>query len=206
MIPDVLAGLLRVMTGARPRWVGCVPEDRPRIYFANHSSNLDGPTIWSLLPRPLRRVTRPVAAQDYWSAGPIRRYLATRVFNALLIERRNPTPRNNPLEPMVCAVQGGSSLIVFPEGTRNHGDEPGEFKAGLFYLAKRCSGVELIPVLLDNFSRILPKGELLPIPLIGSVSFGAPLCLGDHESRDEFLARARQSVINLRNSPLGDPC
>ncbi|HVJ84102.1 MAG TPA: lysophospholipid acyltransferase family protein [Caulifigura sp.] len=200
MIPDLAAAAMRAVTGVVPRWVGCGPEPRPRIYFANHSSHLDGPTIWGTLPRSLRRLTRPVAAHDYWTASRFRRYLATQVFNAVLVERKNPTPRNNPLDHMLAAMGAESSLIVFPEGTRFHNPEPAEFKPGLYYLAKRRPDLELVPVLLDNLNRILPKGELLPVPLIGSVTFGAPIRLEEHEGRDQFLTRARQSVIDLRTN------
>lgn len=198
MIPDIAAAAMRTITGVVPRWTGCAPEPRPRVYFANHSSHLDGPTIWGTLPRLLRQKTRPVAAHDYWTASRFRLYLATEVFNAVLVERRNPTPRNNPLDHMLAAIGTDSSLIVFPEGARFHDPEPATFKPGLYYLAKRRPDLELVPVLLDNLNRILPKGELLPVPLIGSVTFGAPIRLEADEGRDPFLARARQAVIDLR--------
>jgi 1-acyl-sn-glycerol-3-phosphate acyltransferase len=200
MTAGMLAAAMRVVTGIVPRWVGCLPDPRPRVYFANHSSNLDGPTIWAALPSHVRCVTRPVAALDYWTAGRIRKYLATDVFNAVLIDRKVPTPRNNPLDHMLNAIGQTGSLIIFPEGGRFDGPDPVEFKPGLFYIAKKRPDLELVPVLLDNLNRILPKGELLPVPLIASVTFGTPIRLEAGESRDPFLARARQSVIQLRNS------
>jgi 1-acyl-sn-glycerol-3-phosphate acyltransferase len=77
----VIAGLLRLVTGAQARWKGTDPI-RPdgaipqRVFFANHTSNLDAPVIWASLPTPVRRLTRPVAARDYWEAAPVRRKIA----------------------------------------------------------------------------------------------------------------------------------
>src|SRR5262249_50037397 len=79
------AALVRLLTGLNGRWRGCAPDERQRVYFANHTSNLDGPALWAALPPPVRELTRMVAARDYWDAGPIRRHFARNVFNAVLI-------------------------------------------------------------------------------------------------------------------------
>ena len=120
----MVAGLIRLVTGAQARWKGADPV-RPdgsvpqRIFFANHTSNLDAPVIWASLPTPVRRVTRPVAARDYWDAGPVRRRIANGTFRAVLIERKNVTKSNNPLVVMEAALAAGDSLILFPEGGRS---------------------------------------------------------------------------------------
>jgi hypothetical protein len=44
---------------------------------------------------------------------------------------------------------------------------------------------------------VLPKGEIAPVPLLASVTFGAPLSLADDEDKDAFLARARAAVMEL---------
>ena len=56
----------------------------------------------------------------------------------------------------------------------------------------------MVPVLIDNMNRILPKGELLPVPLLGGLSFGAPLRVEDGEAKAAFLERARRAVNSLR--------
>jgi len=55
-----------------------------------------------------------------------------------------------------------------------------------------------VPVLMDNLNRILPKGEFLPVPLIGHVTFGAPMKLLPDETKPAFLERARSAVAQLR--------
>jgi len=195
----VIAGLIRLVTGAQARWVGCAPELTQRIYFANHSSNLDGPTIWASLPDQVRARTRPIAAQDYWDKGLVRRWLAHAVFHAVLISREKITAANNPLVAMQAALAEGASLIIFPEGTRTVDEDAGmnPFKPGLWHLAKRHPQIELVPVHLENLNRILPKGDFLLVPLLAAVTFGTPLQLAEGEDKPAFLERARCAVAAL---------
>lgn len=198
MIRSLIAGSLRVFSGSVARWQGCAPELVQRVYFANHTSNLDGPVLWASLPPPVRAVTRLIGARDYWSVGRVRPFLACHVFNAVLIERKKPTPDANPLVEMVNALGDRHSLILFPEGGRHSGDEPQPFKPGLYHLAKKRPDVQLVPVWMENLNRILPKGEVLPVPVLGSVTFGEPIRLLDDESKPDFLVRAREAVLKLR--------
>lgn len=200
MTAALLVALAKLISGANARWAGCAPDTRQRIYFANHTSHLDALVLWAILPPALRALTRPVAARDYWTAGRLRRRIAVQVFHAVLIERKKPTPDNNPLEDMIRGLGQTHSLIVFPEGTRGTGHDPGPFKGGLFHLATRRPDVELVPVLIDNLNRILPKGEILPVPLLGSVSFGTPIRLEPTEEKAAFLSRAREAVVALRQA------
>lgn len=190
---------IKLISGANVRWAGCLPEPRLRVYFANHTSHLDAAVVWAALPAELRRLTRPVAARDYWIKGRLRPYLAAHIFNALLIEREKISAHDSPIDHLVAALEQGFSLLIFPEGTRSLDGEIGAFKSGLYHLAKRRPDVELVPVLMDNLNRILPKGEFLAVPLLSSVSFGGPLQLNDGESKPAFLERARAAVVNLRN-------
>ena len=194
----LVAFLVRLLTGLQARWLGIEPMDRQRIYFANHTSTLDAAVIWAALPENLRVKTRPVAAKDYWDTGALRRWLAHRIFRALLIERKKVTAENNPLTGMLAVLDAGESLIIFPEGGRFSGPEPQRFKGGLFHLAKDRPGVELVPVYLENLNRILPKGEFLAVPLMGSLTLGAPLRLEPSETKQAFLERTREAVWNLR--------
>src|SRR5205085_12411889 len=104
VIALALAAFARLMSGARARWIGCQPDTRQRIYFANHTSHMDAIVIWSVLPPAIRDLTRPVAARDYWTAGRIRRYLATREFHAVLIERGISSYHKNPVDDLVEAM------------------------------------------------------------------------------------------------------
>lgn len=193
----VLAITAKLLSGATVRWRKSEPDSCQRVYFANHTSHLDALVLWSGLPRHIRQLTRPVAAADYWAKGPVRRYVAS-CFNALLIDRHDISVRNSPLDIMMREIGDKYSLIVFPEGGRSNNGELGQFKSGLYHLSKKRPDLELMPVYLDNLNRILPRGEVLPVPLLSSITIGAPMWLHDGESRDEFLERARQAILQLK--------
>jgi 1-acyl-sn-glycerol-3-phosphate acyltransferase len=192
-----LIGLVRIVVGASPRWIGAGPSPEQRIYFANHSSHIDTVALWSALPPELRIRTRPVAAADYWGKSALRRYVVLKGLNAVLIDRSRVGAGADPLQPLAEALEHGDSLILFPEGTRTAQALPGPFKAGLFNLAMRFPEVELVPVYLDNLHRSLPKGTVFPVPLICTVRFGAPLRRVAGEGKDAFLQRARSAVVEL---------
>ena len=200
MTTDLLVFLTKLISGANARWLACAPERRQRIYFANHTSHLDALVLWAVLPNEVRAVTRPVGARDYWNAGKLRRYIADQIFHAILIERKKPTVRDNPISQILAAMGQDKSIIIFPEGSRQTGDEPAPFKSGLYHLAEKCPEVELVPVLMDNLNRILPKGEVLAVTLIANVTFGAPMKLLPGESKGAFLERARTEVLRLRTA------
>jgi len=202
LISLLLVGFTRLATGAIGCWVNCEPSTRQRIYYANHSSHLDILLLWASLPRDVRNLTRPAAARDYWDASPSRRYLASRVFNAIMIDRpghgAGPRAALKSIENTIGGLGETHSLIIFPEGTRGDGYTMGPFRSGIYHLAKRIPGVELVPVYLENLNRILPKGTLVPVPLLSSISFGPPLTLGAGEKKADFLARARGAVLELQ--------
>lgn len=191
--------LVKLVSGVNVRWNGCFPDTRQRVYFANHTSHLDAAVVWASLPAEVRMLTRPVAARDYWVKGRLRPYLAQNVFNAVLIEREKISAHDSPIDHLVEALGQKFSLIIFPEGTRSLDGDIGVFKSGIYHLAKRRPDVEFVPVLIDNLNRILPKGEVLAVPLLSSVSFGMPLRLDEGESKQAFLERTRSAVASLRH-------
>lgn len=191
----------RWISGAQVRWIGCRAERRPRVYFANHSSHLDFVVLWAALPADIREQTSPVAAQEYW--GSRLRCRLARLFRPVLIARGKSSPLagREDLARLLAELDGGRSLVLFPEGTRGDGCEVAEFKSGLYELCRSRPELEAVPVYLENLHRILPKGEFLPLPLArGRVTFGPPLRFHRGEGHREFLSRARQALRALRSS------
>ncbi len=204
LVAALIIGFVRLLTGAQAFWRSGRPNAAPRIFFANHASHGDFVLLWASLPTWLRRRTRPVAGADYWNKSPLRRFIGGRVFRAVLIDRERKTSPDaaaspDPIEQMVAALAGGDSLILFPEGTRNTTDAALlPFKSGLFHLAMQYPRAELVPVWINNLARVMPKGQMVPLPLLCTVTFGASLPRIDGEDKAAFLARAREAMLALR--------
>jgi 1-acyl-sn-glycerol-3-phosphate acyltransferase len=210
-MPDVLRAPLARLTGAaivlfawlmtavRGVWQGTAPDAGPqRVYFANHTSNGDFVLVWAVLPPHLRRRTRPVAGSDYWLTTPVRRFIGRDVFRAVLIDRRPDTRTEDPMAVMLDALDTGASLILFPEGTRNMTDArllP--FRSGLYNLSVARPGVDLVPAWIENLNHVMPKGKVIPVPLLCTVTFGAPIRAEPGEDRHAFLARAQAALLAL---------
>jgi len=196
----MIVGFARALTGVRARWTERgAPRAMQTLYFANHSSHADFVLVWATLPPDLRASTRPVAAADYWTSSRLRRFIGGEVFRAVLIDRAPKADGPDPVRQMADALHAGDSLIMFPEGTRNTGDElllP--LKSGIFRLARECPGVRLVPVWIENLKRVLPKGALVPLPLACTVRYGDPLELREGEDKAGFLERARAALLALR--------
>ena len=207
-LAGIIAAFARAISGVQVRGSdGFSDGARQRNYFANHTSHLDFVVLWSALPAEVRARTRPVAAKDYWESG-VKAYLAQKIFRAVLVQRgaaaqaaseeqARATGRAT-IEQLAEALGESDSLILFPEGTRGTGESVAPFRSGLFHLAKRKPDAELVPAYLENLNRILPKGEVLPVPLISSLTFGAPMHVEEGESKEVFLERAHGAVCELR--------
>lgn len=195
----------RAITAVRAIW----PEDGlpsgPTVFFANHSSHGDFVLVWAVLPPRLRHKARPVAGADYWLKSKINSFIGRDVFNAVLIERERAMRAADPVAQMSEAIDEGSSLILFPEGTRNQTEErllP--FKSGLYHLVKARPDVALVPVWINNLNRVMPKGEFVPIPLICTVSFGNALKISSGEGKEDFLARMQTALSALQPANSSD--
>lgn len=198
LVANAIVAFARTLTGVHAYWRSSPGFRRGRVYYANHSSHGDFVLVWSCLPGPERRLTRPVAGADYWNSNALKRYVAERVFRAVLIDRVKRDNAPDPVSQMAAALKAGDSLILFPEGTRNMSDAKMlPFKSGLFHLSRQVPDAELIPVWISNLNRVMPKGELVPLPLICSLTFGAPLPRLDGEDKAQFLARAAAALAEL---------
>lgn len=126
----------------------------------------------------------------------MRRWVAKEVFQAVLIPREGITRDNNPLDRLATCLEGGRSILIFPEGTRRSDGQVGVFKSGLYHLSRRFPQIPLVPVYLDNLARVLPKGTLLPVPIIAQAHFREPIHFDESEAKQAFLERAREAMLH----------
>lgn len=193
---DALLGLQKLIIGGKPFF-----DEQPSeqcVFFANHTSHLDTTGLLAALPAPVRNRTRPVAGADYWGASTLRRYVASRLLNSVMIDRA--AGGADALAPLAAALDQGYSLIVFPEGTRLQAELPGPFKSGLYHLTRDRPTLALVPVYQENLHRALPKGAPFPLPLLCRSHFGKPIFNNLGEAKDDFLARAHAGVCKLAST------
>lgn len=199
LLDQALCLLVSFLTGIRPRAAGPMPAATARtVYFANHGSHGDFVLVWVSLPRYWRRRVRPVAGADYWLKSGLRRFIARNVFNALLIERQSHDPQAV-VAQMGAALEEGHALIIFPEGTRNTDENTVllPFKSGIYHLAQAHPETDFVPIWINNINRVLPKGKLLPVPLLCDVVMGEAVRLHENEDKNDFLARSRAALLAL---------
>jgi len=197
-----LSAMAWAVTGVRPIWSGSQPSERQRIYFANHTSHGDFILLSACLSETERAKTHAIAAAEYWGKSRLRRFIAEDMLSSVLIHRQWTDETQHPISIMLSVLDQGHSLILFPEGTRNTTEaDLLPFRSGLYNLSMARPDVELIPCWIENMSRVLPKGQFLPVPLLCRVVFGPAVTIAPGEERRAFLERARQTLLALNPRP-----
>ena len=177
LIDQVLYFFVSFITGVRPKFEGDISfSPEKKVYFANHASHGDFVMVWISLPKKWRKLARPVAGADYWLKGKFRRFIINNVFNGLLIMRNGNDPK---------AINMDDDVTLLP------------FKSGIYHLARENPDVQFVPIWIDNINRVLPKGKLIPVPIICEVNIGKEIQLFPGESKDDFLQRARDAMLAL---------
>ena len=176
-----------------------LPADRSFVLIANHASHLDALCLLSALP--IRRLHRafPAAARDYFCVSGPRALLAAVFVNALPFER-HCVPWQSLSTCAHLLQDPGTILILFPEGTRSGGSEPGEFKPGVALLAAGRD-IPVVPCHLAGTHAALPKGAWCPRPKAVRLTIGAPRVYAHlpatKESARQICRELREAVMLL---------
>lgn len=168
--------------------------EQPVIFAANHHSHLDAGLLLSSLPEPWRHKVFAGAAADYFFKTRATGAVSALALNAIPIERTKVTRRS--ADQAAELIDGGWSMVIFPEGGRSPDGWGQKFRGGAAYLAIRCR-VPVVPVHLQGTDRILPKGSRRPRPNTTVVTFGSPLWPVDGEDSRRFAARVESAVAAL---------
>ncbi|MBF0384438.1 MAG: 1-acyl-sn-glycerol-3-phosphate acyltransferase [Candidatus Omnitrophica bacterium] len=173
-----------------------MPQKHPFIIIANHSSHLDTVAIMNLFPLKFLSRIHPVAAADYFNRNTIVSFVSRLFFNILPIERKHICHNRNPLDAISAILAAGSSIILFPEGTRSLSGEIAPFHSGIAHVAKQFPIVPIIPVYMSNMWRALPKGEFIILPFICEMNIGKPIY--PDGSKEEIMEILRNTIVRLK--------
>lgn len=164
--------------------------DGPLIFASNHESALD---IWVLV-ECLPRIVRFIAKAELFRIPVFGWYL--RLGGHVRVDRGDPAQAISSLRTAAAAVRGGTSLIVFPEGTRSREGKIQSFKKGPFALAMEA-GVPVVPVAITGSAEVTPKGLVAVWPGTIRVAVGEPVDPTRFADRLSFLTAVRERILDL---------
>lgn len=173
-----------------------LPKEGPAILVANHNSHFDTMALISIMPMSLLSKIRPVAACDYFMCSRFMTWFSTKIVNIVPVSRRGGKRRlKDPLAECYRAIEQGSILIVFPEGTRGEPEKISEFKSGIAHLAKKYPQVPVIPIYMKRMGNVLPRGTWLLVPFICDIIVGN--ALPRYQNRQNYMSTFKRKMIEL---------
>lgn len=179
------------------------------ILVGNHSSHLDTPMVFSLLPDHMTDRLATGAAADYWYRRPTVSKVTSLFFNTYPIERKGKRHDENSGKAAGMTgrlLRDGIPILIFPEGTRSRTGEIAQFKPGAAALSMKYD-VPIVPLGLDGGREAMPVGSMLPKaghPEV-NVYIGKPMKALEGEDADAFIARVRGHIIAMLEAKSANP-
>ncbi|BBO82182.1 1-acyl-sn-glycerol-3-phosphate acyltransferase [Desulfosarcina ovata subsp. sediminis] len=172
-------------------------QKRSYIYMANHQSNADIPLLLGRLPVQFRWL----AKAELFRIPIFGR--AMRGVGYISIDRSNRKSAFESLTRAARTIRDGTSVLIFPEGTRSPDGNLLPFKKGGFVLAVD-SGVPIVPIVIRGTRDIVPKGHFMIRPTPVRMEILDPLETADYtrKTKDALLQRVRTILTeHLENGP-----
>lgn len=193
-IGSVWSRLILSLSGVRVTVTGVenFPRDRPVVILSNHQGAFDIPVLQAFIPAQFRWVAKrslfkiPLIG---WAMG-LAGYIA--------IDRENAASAYKSMEDAADYIKKGTSVLIFPEGTRGRGGELLPFKKGAFLIAEK-SGMDIVPVGIKGTKGIMEKGSLLIRPGSVILNIGRPFQSRGLEA-NELRRVSREEIENLLGS------
>jgi acyl carrier protein len=185
------AGIPLVMRGAER-----LPAT-PVVLAVNHTSYLDAVVLVALLAP---RVYSFVAKREF-EDNPLMRALL-KGFGTLFVERFDVQKSAEHADVMVEAARGGTSMVIFPEGTLTRNTGLMAFHAGAFQVAAQA-GVPVVPVALRGVRSVLRDGTWYARRAPVAVTVCAPIAPdgADWAATLRLRDRARAEILQHCGEP-----
>ncbi len=183
--------LILALAGVRVRVRGRenISNSGPVIFLSNHQGAFDIPVLQGYIPFQFRWIAKkslfsiPVVGWSMTLAG----YIG--------IERENSKKAFKGLLRAAEKIKNGTSVLVFPEGTRSTTGSLLPFKKGAFLLAKK-SGVDIVPLAVEGTKDIMKKGSLMVAPAHATVSIGKPFSTKG-KTEEELMRKTREDIQGM---------
>ena len=140
-----LAGVRLTVTGKEH-----LPQDGPVVYMANHVSNFDILALFAGVPGQFRWMAK-IELFRIPLFG-----LAMRRAGAIPVDRSSRRNSVISMRQAVARIAAGTSVVIFPEGTRSPDGTLQVFKTGSFTLALQAQ-VPVVPVAICGSGEVMPK-------------------------------------------------
>ncbi len=161
--------------------------DQAYVFAVNHRSNFDIYVLLSILPGKILWV-----AKKSLFAIPIFGQALSRM-GSIPVDRTDLHQAIRSLNRASALVQGGTSMIIFPEGTRGTTRELLPFRKGVFIMALKA-GQPIVPVSINGTRFIQPRGSLRVCPGPVQVVIAPPIQPQAFRRKDELMEAVRQAI------------
>lgn len=197
LLVGVARPLARFFTGADVIGREHLPTKGPAIVVANHNSHVDTLLLLTIFPARTLRCVRPAAAADYFLKDPVMSWFSRNIIGIVPVARGRAASGEDVLAPAREALAAGDIVVIFPEGTRGEAsDDMGKLKGGVARLAESFPQAPVTPVWIQGAGRVLPKGEILPVPMNCAVVVGPPVHW--ESRRTAFMDTLREALLTLK--------
>jgi len=179
-----------------------LPVDRPVIYMANHQGNFDIPALFAGLPGQFRWMAKAELFRVPFFG------LVLRCADYIPVERGEKKKALASLKEAACRISGGTSVMIFPEGTRSPDGLLQPFKKGGFLLAKQAR-VDIVPIVISGSAEVMPKhslrlfGREIRLRILPSVSSTSSSRGSEFLMQDVFQAIAAEMAADQAGQERG---
>lgn len=168
-----------------------IPRGRPVVFASNHASQFDIPALYLALNVQFRFLVKkelfriPLFGTAMLKAGYIP------------IDRSGGRAAVLSIRKAAEKIRSGTSVVVFPEGTRSVDGRLGPFKPGGMQLAIQA-GCPIVPVAISGSYKVLPKGSLKVRP--GSIKVAVGRSMDPGGTRDEMIKKVWSAILDMLDS------
>jgi 1-acyl-sn-glycerol-3-phosphate acyltransferase len=167
-----------------------LPQSGPFVLAPVHRSFID----FSLTCSITRRRMRYMGKASLWKVGLFGKFISA--LGAYPVHRGGAD--REALRRTIDVLRGGEPVVIFPEGTRQHGPKVENLFEGAAYVATKV-GVPIVPVGIGGSERALRKGQKVPRPVKVTIVIGQPIMPPKTEGQRTSRRAVHELTLLLRD-------